>query len=386
VTDDECRGNPSIFCGANVKILNEQLLSTRESTLWEKYLPVGRSVFGSIGYARICERHRNCTPRLFVLAGGKESICYPMLLHSTDELPFAGVHRGMWDAGSPEFTGPLGHGVSKQFALMFRNRCAAAFRSERIITEFAHLNPWTDNSHLLESNCLHYNREIVWVDVSLNPDILWIDHFAPACRRNISRAQKEGVRILCASTDDVIREFHRIYIQTMQRNHAQPSYYFTHEYFATIRDELGAHARFVLAEYKGQIIAATLYLHDETNVFFYLGGSDESFQNVRPTNALHYDTICWAHAAGKKRLILGGGYKPDDGIFRFKATFSRHRQAFHTYRRVHLEDNYIALSQSWRAYYNAHEDDLAYFPVYRRIPEYPLQLMTEGQLRTSVPV
>jgi len=155
----------------------------------------------------------------------------------------------------------------------------------------------------------------------------------------------------------------------MQRNHAQPSYYFTHEYFETIRDELGAHARFVLAEYKGQIIAATLYLHDETNVFFYLGGSDSSFQNVRPTNALHYDTICWAHAAGKKRLILGGGYKPNDGIFHFKSTFSQHRQSFRTYKRVHLEDNYAALSQAWRTYYDDHEDELTYFPCYRRGPE-----------------
>jgi len=292
-----------------------------------------------------------------------------MLLHSTDELPFAGVHRGMWDAGSPKFTGPFGRGVTKQFSLTFRKWRDAAFRSERIITEFAHLNPWTDNPHLLESTCLHYNREIVWVDVSLNPDALWREHFTHACRKHISRAQKEGVRIFCATTDDAIREFQRIYIQTMERTHAQPNYYYTTEYFETIRDEWGAHARFVFAEYKGQVIAATLYLYDDTDVFSYLGGSDASFQHVRPTNAVIYDTIRWAHATGKKRLILGGGYKPNDGIFQFKATFSQHRRSFHTYRRVHLEDNYAALSRSWQTYYDAREDDLTYFPVYRRVPE-----------------
>jgi lipid II:glycine glycyltransferase (peptidoglycan interpeptide bridge formation enzyme) len=156
----------------------------------------------------------------------------------------------------------------------------------------------------------------------------------------------------------------------MERTHAQLHYYFTREYFEAIRDELGDHARFVLAEYKGQVIAATLYLHDDTDVFWYLGGMDSSFQNVRATNALIYDTIRWAHATGKKRLILGGGYKPNDGVFAFKATFSRHRQAFHTYRRVHLENNYAALSQSWRTYYEASEADLtSYFPVYRCVPE-----------------
>jgi hypothetical protein len=350
-------------------IMNEQLLSTRDCALWEKHLPARRSVFGSIGYARICERYRNCVPRLFVVAGANGSICYPILLRSTDVLPFAGVHRGMWDAGSPEFTGPLLHEGSKLLALTFREKCDAAFDSEGIITEFAHLNPWADNSNLLHATNVYFDREIVWVDVSLSPEVLWRDHFARCCRYSISRAQREGVSTFCGTTDEDIKEFYRIYIHTMQRNHAQPCYYFTYEYFKSIRDELADHARFVLAEYKGQIISATLYLHDDTEVFSYLGGSDESFQHVRPANAVIYDTIRWAHAAGKKRLILGGGYKPNDGIFQFKATFSQHRQSFHTYRRVHLEDNYAALSQSWQTYYDSRENDLTYFPVYRRVPE-----------------
>ena len=349
--------------------MNEQLLSTLDSALWEKHLPAGRSVFGSIGYARICERYRNCVPRLFVVASANGSICYPIHLRSTDVLPFAGVHRGMWDAGSPEFTGPLLHEGSKPLALTFREKCDAAFDSEGIITEFAHLNPWADNSNLLHATNVYFDREIVWVDVSLSPEVLWRDHFARCCRYSISRAQREGVSTFCGTTDEDIGEFYRLYIQTMQRSHAQVSYYFPYEYFKAIRDELAGHARFVLAEYKGQIVAAALYLHDQANMFYYLAGSDESFHNVRAANAVIYDTICWAHAAGKKRMILGGGYKPNDGVFDFKSTFSRNRKSFHTYRRVHLEDNYAALSQGWRTYYDAREDDLGYFPVYRCIPE-----------------
>lgn len=275
----------------------------------------------------------------------------------------------MWDAGSPEFTGPFSYGVNKQLSFMFRKRCDAMFRSERIVSEFAHLNPWSDNSHVLESNFVHYDREIVWVDVSLNPDDLWSGHFAHACRKNISRARKEGVRIVCVTTDDLLAEFHRIYIQTMQRNNAEPNYYFARDYFKMIQEEMGTQARFVFAEYKGQLVAATLYLCDESNVFSYLGGSDASFQHVRPTNAIIYDTICWAHSTGKKRLILGGGYKPNDGIFRFKATFSQYRQPFYTYRRVHLDDSYAVLTQSWRSYYDTRDDNGAYFPVYRHVPE-----------------
>jgi hypothetical protein len=366
-------------------IINELLLSTRESALWEKHLPARRSVFGSIGYARICERYRRYKPLLFVLMSDAEPICYPMLLRSTDDLPFAGVHRGMWDAGSPEFTGPLGHDGNKPFALTFRERCDAAFDSEGIITEFAHLNPWADNSYLLDASNVYFDREIVWVDVTLSPEVLWRDHFARSCRYSISRAQREGVRIFCGTTKEDIREFHRLYIQTMQRTHAQLSYHLPYKYFEAIRDELAGHARFVLAEYRGQIVSAALYLHDQANVFYYLAGSDESFHNVCPANAIIYDTICWAHAAGKKRLILGGGYKPDDGVFRFKATFSRYLRSFHTYRRVHREDSYAALNKSWRGYYGVCGDNGAFFPSYRCVPESPLPQLNQSAVCEPAP-
>jgi lipid II:glycine glycyltransferase (peptidoglycan interpeptide bridge formation enzyme) len=237
------------------------------------------------------------------------------------------------------------------------------------VAEFAHLHPWSSAREVLDQNACFYDRDIIWLDLTLSPDDLWRNQFQHCCRKNIARATREGVRVFTGSSDAHIHEFVRIYSDTMQYRQALPRYFFSHAFFCALRDELHENARFVFAEYRNQIIAATLYLYDDTHVFSFLGGADTAFQMVRPTNAVIWNTIQWARETGKKRLILGGGYKPDDGIFRFKATFSRLRKAFHVYRRVLLEQDYALLERQCREYYRLSKLADGYFPSYRQTPQ-----------------
>ncbi len=141
------------------------------------------------------------------------------------------------------------------------------------------------------------------------------------------------MRVFQATTADHIREFSRIYTHTMARNDASGRYYFSPEYFEAFFETMPDNTCFMLAEHRGRVIAGTLYLHDDTDVYSYLGGADQEFQQIRPTNAVVHETIQWAQGAGKQRLILGGGYHSDDGIFRYKSSFSPLRARFHVYRR-----------------------------------------------------
>jgi hypothetical protein len=79
--------------------------------------------------------------------------------------------------------------------------------------------------------------------------------------------------------------------------------------------------------------------------------------------------MLWGQRLGKKRLILGGGYSPNDGIFRFKASFSPQRAKFLVYRRVHLSEKYDALCRSWSSLYGGDAQASAYFPRYRFLPQ-----------------
>jgi lipid II:glycine glycyltransferase (peptidoglycan interpeptide bridge formation enzyme) len=250
----------------------------------------------------------------------------------------------------------------------FPESLSAFLSSQDVVAEFVHLHPWKAFTGALRGDCLQFDREIVYIDLTWPEEQLWRSSFNYACRKNIDRSRRENVRIFEARTMGDIREFHRLYIHTMKERNAMKHYFFSLDYFSAIFDRLRGSARFVLAEYRNQVVAGTLYLHDRDDVYSYLGGADANFQHVRPTNAVIYDTLLWAKCQGKKRLILGGGYSPDDGVIRFKATFSPQRANFLVYRCVHQSEKYDALCRSWCRMYGRDVQASDYFPRYRLLP------------------
>jgi hypothetical protein len=341
---------------------HQKLLNLGNENSWRSLLPASQSVFGSYEFARIQEQYSGRIANLFVFEDGRDRTVYPFFLRSLSELPFSQIAGANWDASTPEYTGPFY--LSRASAVKFSDAVHYLFCELGSVAEFMHLNPWSDASPMLRGGELCFNRQVVWVDTTLSEDELWQNHLSYACRKNLKRAANECVRVFEATSVDEVRAFHRIYRETMDRNRALRSYYFPIEYFISIFEQMPGNARFVLAEYKGQIVAATLYMYDDLSVYSYLGGADYEYQHVRPTNAIVHNTIGWARLNGKQRLVLGGGYQPDDGIFRFKASFSRLRVAFYTFRRIHLVDHYGALLEQWRAYHGA-DLDASYFPGYR---------------------
>jgi len=354
------------FDAMGFPVLQEKCFTTSEEVEWRRLLPASRSVFGSVEYARICERFRGSVARLYVLKSDTASICHPMLLRPVSDLPFVAEVEGQWDSTTPDFTGPLVQGSDSNLMARFRDCHSAFTRSQGIIAEFAHLHPWSDGLNMLREDCT-YNRDIIWIDVAESPDILFRDHFEHSCRKNINKAQREGVSIFTEASDDALQEFYRIYSGTMQRNQALEKYSFPLEFFKQIRDDFPENARFVFAEHGGKIIAATLYMYDDKDVFSFLGGADSEFNHLRPTNMVVWNTVIWAHSTGRKRLVLGAGFRPNDGIFQFKATFSSLRQPFYVYKQVHRQKDYTLLEQRCREYNNMGDVNVDYFPSYRYV-------------------
>jgi serine/alanine adding enzyme len=353
-----------------MKMASVELLTSTDASEWHALVPPTRSFFGSVEFARISEQQTGYAAQLLVITAGTARIAVPFFLRPIAGLEFASFDEECFDVLTPEYTGPI---VVDQDPFLGPDELHAALdeisRERKIVADFMHLNPWSGGgSELLDPAHLRYNRDIVWVDVNLGPERLWNEHFTHACRKNIKRAEREGVRVFEADTVDHISEFHRIYIDTMIRTNALSQYHYPLEYFLRLFGEMRNHARFTMAERNGQIIGAILYTHDDDNIYSYLGGADAEFQQMRPTNAIIYDTIRWGAAHDKKRLILGGGYRPDDGIFRFKSSFSRYAARFSTYREIHLPEVYRALELQWCEYYHRERLETEYFPSYRWIP------------------
>lgn len=343
-----------------------EVYTTAEAESWQKILPADTSVFGSLEYARISQRETGHKPHLFVYGDDVASIAYPFFSRPVNELEFAASAPSMCcDTYSPEYTGPMhicgkGHALD-EFPTAFSHYC----QRTGIVAEFIHLHPWHAFPKALEPDGVHFDREIVYVDLLSSLNSLWSGSFTYACQKNIKKSQREAVRVYEATSESDIGQFHRIYRMTMDRNKAHAKYYFSLNYFLAFFHEMPDHAIFLLAEYEGKAIAGTLYLHDNTDVYSYLGGADNEFQSVRPTNLIVYEIIRWAKSRGKERLVLGGGYQRDDGIFRFKASFSPLRARFHVYRKIHQATAYQLLCQAWSEKTQVPVSEATYFPAYR---------------------
>jgi serine/alanine adding enzyme len=351
-------------------MIKEVVYTTEDASEWSSVLPDEESAFGSVEFARVVEQHLGYRARLYVLQDDTSLIAYPFLMRPIrSSLLSEEICGRVSDTVSPDFTGPLARGTpTRALVVEFQKRLSAFLSSQNVVTEFIRLHPWKAFTGALRWQCLQVDREIVYIDLTWPEERLWRASFNGACRKNINRSRRENVRIFAARTMGDIREFYRVYVDTMKQRNALGHYFFSLDYFAAIFDQLRGSARFVLAEYRNQVVAGTLYLHDRDDVYSYLGGADSNFQQVRPTNAIIYDTILWGQREGKKRLILGGGYSPNDGILRFKASFSPQRSNFLVYRCVHLSEKYDALCRSWSSIYGRAAQTAAYFPRYRLLP------------------
>lgn len=330
------------------------------------------SVFASWEYMRIKEEFEGSEARLFVLRSAESVLVYPFLLRPVHELPFA--RSDDWsnatDTTTPEYTGVIfGSGsqrcdlaVAAQFYPTFHQYCV----ENEIVAEFAHLHPWLACEHALDREEIVTDRPIVYVDLNLSEKDIWLNSFNRTCRKNVSKAQREGVEVDFSDDLEDIHEFYRVYIETMERNNAAEKYHFPFDYFQRYLELMPNSSVFAFARSQGRIIASTLFLFDHVNVYSYLGGMRQDYQHLRPTNALIHDVIRWAQKHNKKRLILGGGFEPDDGIFRFKSTFSPLTVNFRTYRKVHVPGAYSRLCEMRRMLDRSGFQDSQYFPAYRR--------------------
>ncbi len=345
-----------------------ELLTTEDAARWRALLPASTSVWGSVEFSAIHEEHTGHSARL--LACLEAGVVYPCFLRAIQSLPFArGIEGARFDLATPEFTGPLGvrppaDPVPDGFADAFTALC----RQEGIVTEFAHLHPWNAATEVLRPSGLRVNREIVYVDLTLSEEDLWKDSLNSACRDALRRARRHGVQVIEASEPAHVREFHRVYASTMDRRVALGKYYRSPSYFLDFFTRMPKHVRFALAQYQGKTVAAFMYLLDATDAYGFLAGMDYAYRHVYPMNAAWLHAILQARAQGKRRFILGGGYQPDDGVFRFKAGFSPLRAAFRVYRQVHLGDTYAQLSRAWAEHYGRRPEDAGYFPAYREQP------------------
>ncbi len=143
-------------------------------------------------------------------------------------------------------------------------------------------------------------------------------------RRNIRKAAKAGVEVTRGTREDV-EAFHRVYVETAERDHFTPR---PLSYFLTMWDALTAEdpGRFTLylAHHEGDLVAATTLVRVGAHAWYSYGASTTAKREVRGSNAVQWQMMRDALAAGATVYDLRGitdtidADDPHVGLIQFK--------------------------------------------------------------------
>lgn len=147
-------------------------------------------------------------------------------------------------------------------------------------------------------------------------------------RRNIKKAVKEGVVTRRVPADEVgtaLKSFHDLYVHTAGRDRFTPR---PMSYFETMFRALGAEDpdRIALftAEHEGDLVAATVLVRVGTHAWYSYGASSSEKREVRGSNAVQWEMVRHALAAGADVYDLRGitdtldADDPHVGLIQFK--------------------------------------------------------------------
>mgnify|MGYP003999727733 FL=1 len=205
--------------------------------------------------------------------------------------------------------------------------------------------------------------------LTMKEDELWYD-YKHAVRKNVKRAVNSGLKIEIDASGKKLNDFLEIYHSTMDRVEAKGQYYFSTDYFKEIIEKLPKNFVFFHVLYKEKIISTELVLVSSKNIYSFLGGTISEYNNMRPNNFLKHEIIKWGIENGKSNFILGGGYKKDDGIFKYKQAMAPNGEhPFYLAKVIHDEDMYEALVKKKLKWKEKHVKDADvqddFFPKYR---------------------
>lgn len=143
-------------------------------------------------------------------------------------------------------------------------------------------------------------------------------------RRNIRKADKEGVEVRTGRRDDLV-DFHRIYVETAQRDHFTPR---PLSYFERMWDALTAESperlRLYLAQHQGDLVAATTMVQVGKHAWYSYGASTTAKREVRGSNAVQWQMMRDARDAGAAVYDMRGitdtvaADDPHAGLLQFK--------------------------------------------------------------------
>ena len=345
-----------------------EVISVADPQRWDAVIRASRyhDFYHLAAYHEIAQSRGEGAAYLYCLEEGRYWLAIPLLLRPVAEV--AGLEGFDWlDATSVYgYAGPVvSHdNFPPDLSSQLTSSLATTLRSQGVVAVFSRLHPFLPQAAALRgAGEIREAGTTVWVDLKAPEAAQWSEVRA-TYRNEISRLRKSGFTCEVDERLEYLEEFLLAYHQTMERVGAAPYYYFEKRYFEQLFSAETIGAKLFVCKRAKEFACGGVFAWCNGFVQYHLAGTVACYLRQGPMKLLLDEVRQWGARAGAAILHLGGGMAASrDGLFFFKAGFSRRRASFCTWRWI-LDEPAVATLCTARGGAGG-SLDVPFFPPYR---------------------
>lgn len=298
----------------------------RWRALYDRLPPERKDVFYSPEYAGLAAEHlhKNGRPQCAALEGPEGFVLYPFLEREVKSV----LGDAVMETSAKDTTGLYGRngvvvstddpGLLARFHAAFGAWCA----SRGVVCSFDRYHPVMEN-HRWAAPGTKLIDIGGFVVVDLAKPIADVESaFKHAIRKSIKKAERAGVAVFSETGTAHLDDYLAVYSHTMQRREARDFYYVDPAYYRAIAERLPSNHRFFYATLDGKVVSTELVMVEGHFVHSFLGGTLREAMPHCPNHLLKREIMRWAHAAGCRHYLLGGGETPFNSIWAYKMGYA----------------------------------------------------------------
>jgi hypothetical protein len=284
-----------------------------------------QDVFYSPSFARLCQTTLNKNDEVCCAAMTFDAsvVLYPFVRRNIGRLTGHHSFSGLYDITSMYGRGGI---VASRFVEVeiasFHSALAEYCQETAVTCGFDRFHPVIAN-HAWAGPAARVMDVGGFVVVDMRPEMSAIEaSFKSSVRKDLRKAERNGITFFAESDSDHLTEFLEIYRHTLERNSAANFYFFSDEYFSTLGREMAGQFHYFYAVAGRDIVSCELVLHHGKYCHSFLGGTNREALTLCANPMLKWEIIRFLKDRGAEYFLLGGGTRPNDGIFKFKRAYA----------------------------------------------------------------
>jgi hypothetical protein len=286
---------------------------------------------------------REGRPVLLFLPTEGGAIALPLIIREFSDANAGTLYDAISAYGYP---GPISNvgTLTAPVVASFQDALQRELRNLGVVSVFSRCHPLLGNTELVQGlGRLEPCGRTVALDLAA-PEEEQKQAYSKNLRRDIRKLVEADVTCELSESAADLDSFVEMYIQSMERVGATAGYFFDRSYFERIVSAADFDMHLFICKMGTRPICGGLFSSVNEIIQYHLGGSDSDYLALAPTKLMFERVRHWGTETGHRYLHLGGGVGGQkDGLYRFKARFSKHDYPFFVWKWVVEPDTYSRL-------------------------------------------